>query len=226
MNKDYRYEIKFVLDLANVSKVNLWMNTQTLMRKAFPDRRVNSLYFDDINHSSVKDNLIGISEREKLRLRWYGNSISNSNVSFEIKKRHGRLGSKDSYKMDSIDGMLNELSLHDITTKSLQDLRAKKIIFNKDIYPVLQVGYDREYYADNEGIRMTIDHDIAFTRPMYHQTLGSNLETHYPLTILEVKFLPNLKPQALAVIKSLDLTPKRHSKYLAGMASLGLATYI
>lgn len=226
MNKDYRYEIKFALDKANLSKAYFWLNTQTFMKKTFPNRRVNSLYFDDINFSSVKDNLIGISEREKLRLRWYGNNTSDSKVAFEIKRRHGRLGSKKSYKMDSISDFLLDLSLHDIAKKSIEDLRSQNIVFNRDINPVLQVGYDREYYEDNEGIRMTIDHAITFTRPMNNQRLGSNLETHYPLTILEIKFLPDLKPKALSIIKSLDLTPKRHSKYLAGMAALGLATYI
>jgi len=226
MKKDYRYEIKFVLDAASTSKLHIWMNSKTMMRKAFPNRQVNSLYFDDINFSSVKDNLMGISDREKFRLRWYGDNSSDDKVLFEIKRRHGRLGFKESYEVNSIKGLLNDLNLNELFQMSMQDLYANNVVLDKNIHPSLQVSYDREYYSDNEGIRLTVDNNIRFYNPCLYQKLSSNLETPYPLTILEIKFLPDLKPQAASIIQSLDLTPKRHSKYLTGMAAMGLATYI
>ena len=43
---------------------------------------------------------------------------------------------------------------------------------------------------------------------------------------MEIKFSPTLKDNVAAIIKDLHLTPKRHSKYLVGMAALGFSVYI
>ena len=72
MNKGHRYEIKFILDNAKLSEIYQWIKDSTFMKKSFPDRKVNSLYFDDENYSCVRDNLAGISDRKKMRFRWYG----------------------------------------------------------------------------------------------------------------------------------------------------------
>ena len=63
MRKNYRYEIKFILDNANLSRIYQWIKECTFAKKTYPNRQVNSLYFDDINYTSVKDNLAGISDR-------------------------------------------------------------------------------------------------------------------------------------------------------------------
>ena len=226
MNRDYRYEIKFVLDNSDLSKVYSWINCETFAKNSFARRKVNSLYLDDINHSSIQDNLIGISDRKKFRLRWYGDISDDTKVSFEIKGRNGRLGWKESYEMNSLKGIFAELNLQQISKKCLKDLSINKVVIDKDIYPMLHVSYDRDYYADPEGIRMTVDTTIQFNQPMYHKVLKENLLTNYPLAVLEIKFTSDLKDQVASIVRSLDLTPKRHSKYLVGMASLGLTTYI
>ena len=72
MSSDYRYEIKFVLDNARLSDAMQWLYNNTTANKTYNNRQVNSIYFDDVDFSSVRDNLAGISQRNKLRLRWYG----------------------------------------------------------------------------------------------------------------------------------------------------------
>ena len=57
MKHESRYEIKFVLNEANLLSYLQWSNQDTLIYKKFPKRVINSLYFDDIHFSSVKDNL-------------------------------------------------------------------------------------------------------------------------------------------------------------------------
>ena len=53
------------------------------MIKKYINRNVNSIYIDDLQNTSVKDNLIGISNRSKKRFRWYS---ENNIVEFEIEK--------------------------------------------------------------------------------------------------------------------------------------------
>ena len=73
MSSDYRYEIKFVLDNARLADVMQWLYNNTTANKSYDNRIVNSIYFDDVGFSSVRDNLSGITQRNKLRLRWYVN---------------------------------------------------------------------------------------------------------------------------------------------------------
>ena len=65
MSSDYRYEIKFVLDNAKFSDAMQWLYNNTTANKTYDNRTVNSIYFDDVDFSSVRDNLAGISERNK-----------------------------------------------------------------------------------------------------------------------------------------------------------------
>ena len=69
MSSDYRYEIKFVLDNSRLSDAMQWLYNETTAIKTYDNRKVNSIYFDDVGFSSVRDNLAGISQRNKLRLR-------------------------------------------------------------------------------------------------------------------------------------------------------------
>ena len=71
MNSKYRYEIKFVLNDIQLAEISAWMNAETTMIKRYSPRIINNLYFDDLDFSSVKDNLSGISNRKKYRLRNY-----------------------------------------------------------------------------------------------------------------------------------------------------------
>jgi len=63
VNPDYRYEIKFVLDNSRFADAMQWLYNETTAIKAYDNRTVNSIYFDDVSFSSVRDNLAGIPQR-------------------------------------------------------------------------------------------------------------------------------------------------------------------
>ena len=84
----------------------------------------------------------------------------------------------------------------------------------------------RSYFQDHDGIRLTLDKDISFSLPTLYSQIQGNSEVKYPLKILEIKFEPDAKDKVVELISSLHIRPKRHSKYLAGMASLGMVQYI
>ena len=224
--ENYRYEIKFILNEANYSKAYFIINAKTSMKKDFSNRVVNSLYFDDMNFSSIQDNLIGLANRQKMRLRWYDNNLLDKRAIFEIKKRNGRLGSKDTFKIDSLYGSLMDLKINEVSNLISKDLLNKEMVLSEYLQSTLQVSYERQYYKNFENIRVTIDRNIGFSYPMLQQKMTPNMQLLYPYSILEVKFDPKDKSAAFSIIKSLGLTPKRHSKYLAGMAAFGLANYI
>ena len=225
MSSDYRYEIKFVLDNARLADVMQWLYNNTSANKSYDNRMVNSIYFDDVDFSSVRDNLAGIAQRNKLRLRWYGNQ-KNSLPIFEVKTKNGRLGNKTTYPINSIKNNIMKLNIDQITSKCIKDLAMHDIIFDKHIVPTLQVNYDREYYETHDNIRITIDQDIKFLDTQLHAILNENNSFSYPFQVMEIKFEPSMKDKVAKLIKSLHITPKRHSKYLIGLAILGYAVYI
>lgn len=217
--------MKFVLDNARYSDAIQWVYNFAKARECHQKRKVNSLYFDDVNFSSVGDNLAGVSLREKMRLRWYGRENVNS-PTFEVKLRNGRLGYKKLFPIDSLSGKLLDMKIKDITRECEKELIKQKIILDKHLVSTLQVSYDREYYEIINGIRITIDQNIQFHGILPSKKLNKTLFTPYPYKVMEIKFSPEMKEDIRRLLKPLHITSTRHSKYLIGLAMLGQAVYI
>jgi len=225
VSSDYRYEIKFVLDNSRLSDAMQWLYNETTASRTYDNRTVNSIYFDDVGFSSVRDNLAGVSQRNKFRLRWYGDQEYSVPI-FEVKTKNGRLGRKTTYPINSIKDNLKELNVDNVTSKCAKDLLKHNIVFDEHLVPTLQVNYEREYYETHDGIRITIDQNIQFSDTQLHSSLNENNSFPYPFQVMEVKFTPNMKEIVSELIRPLHITPKRHSKYLIGLAMLGYAVYI
>ncbi len=229
MNNDFRYEVKFVLNEREFSQALSWINSIGA-KKPYPDRIVNSLYFDNIFQESVKTNLAGISKRNKTRLRWYGDDfLSDLKPTLEVKLREGRLGKKLAYHMPFSITSLEAKSLSDISKEIFNEISLTNNIHNglQDyLVPMLLVKYARQYYQDINGIRITIDRKIQFFQTVQSQSLSSLKPVNYSNFIVEIKFPQNLKNNVADLLRPLQLTPKRHSKYLTGLSILGYTKYI
>jgi len=223
----YRYEIKFVLNEVDLLEVKQFL-MKNGAQSPFPARAVNSLYFDDPDFQCVRENLSGISERSKIRLRWYDSD--NNKPELEVKRRKGRLGSKNNYK-------LNELTTDKISKLTSNEI--KKFTFsyvtknynydrvlNNYLLPVLLVNYTREYYEINSEIRVTLDSNLNFRNISSEHPVTYHNKMMYNQYIMEIKFGVNQKYIVSDLIRYLNLTPKRHSKYLVGMAKIGFVNYV
>ena len=121
-----------------------------MQKRLFQINKVNSLYFDNIAQEAIQHNLAGISNRNKVRLRWYGdNSSSISETNLEIKFREGRLGYK--IKHPIYKKMIN---FHDQYILRISNEIFKEInfsclnhsVFNDYMVPMLMVKYVRKYF--------------------------------------------------------------------------------
>ena len=71
-----RYERKY-----KVSDLNHHVILQSIrmhpvgLRKIYPDRQINNIYFDSNGLQCYHDNVHGVSERKKFRVRWYGEDV-------------------------------------------------------------------------------------------------------------------------------------------------------
>ena len=70
---DKRCEIKFVIGGIATESIEPWILMHPAhFRRAYEHRWVNSIYFDNAVLDAYRNNLSGISNRGKVRFRWYG----------------------------------------------------------------------------------------------------------------------------------------------------------
>ena len=219
-----RYEIKFILNDFELFKLRSWIVSQTRFKKKYDTRKVNSIYFDDINDSSANDNLAGISFREKYRLRWYNNDF-NKILKFELKKKVNKLNYKEYF-----DFQLSEKISSEMTNKEYANIFHKKLLnwnsrYTFELFPKIQIQYSREYYEDINNVRLTIDNKIRFWKSLDNEKIFYGSYLNYDLNIVEIKFSPDLYGYVSKLLNYTRFLPKRHSKYLIGLASFDELKY-
>ena len=91
-----RLEIKFVFsDLEYLSALEI-IDDLPMLTRAYSDRTISSVYFDTLEGGYAKDNLIGLSNRLKLRFRYYNNNYTIG--FFETKLKKNKVGTKKTIK--------------------------------------------------------------------------------------------------------------------------------
>lgn len=177
---------------------------------------VKSVYFDDFSDNAWLDNLMGASEREKFRIRYYNNDPSYICLEKKVKvltkgtKLITRISQKQAQAMiesryeilkDEKDPLLRDFYLKTKQT----GLRAKVI-----------VTYRREPYLHEAGnVRITLDHAIGNSldvKRFFDPTLTMVPQLSQQC-LLEVKFDRYLPEVVRALIQVPDTIQTAHSKY-------------
>ena len=141
-NKFTRLEKKWVFK--NKDKETLTQNLishNLYFRPHFQERFVNSIYFDNLDLKFAEDNLAGVSNRKKIRLRWYSpNSNTLINPTLEVKVKKNFQGFKKLFAFKEFNNFkVNEKNLKKISEKINNTLVSENLI------PITQVFYKRNY---------------------------------------------------------------------------------
>jgi len=223
-NETARYEIKYILDERSYAFCRNWLYSKTILKKKHPQRTVNSIYCDNISYDSAADNIIGLPYRSKYRFRWYGGLMDKPNcVTFEKKIKNNRVNTKNSLKLNvfNLDQNKNSSSFLDSAIKEVE----YKMNQGKLLIPSLGVTYERDYFEDLNGLRVTFDRNIKFFPPKKLIKPDINFVSHKGY-IMEVKFPIKIKNYAQKAIKDIPISPSRHSKYLMGLSKIDGLLYI
>ncbi|MHC5065447.1 MAG: VTC domain-containing protein, partial [Planctomycetota bacterium] len=98
---DWRFELKMVCEERAQARVLAELRSHVAgLRVLHPERMVQSIYFDSHEGAAVRENLAGSSQREKLRLRWYGEGTGEVQAKLELKLRRNQLGRKEIWQLD------------------------------------------------------------------------------------------------------------------------------
>ena len=215
---DLRYELKLVCG-HRLAQARSWIRLHPAgFGVAYPPRRVNSLYLDTPHLSSLDENLAGVSDRQKLRLRWYGDEIETVQPVLELKQKHDMYGRKRQALLPCV------LDLTSPWRDILGMVRACvepgwRVLLQTAEQPTLLVHYQREYYATpDRALRVTLDYACA----AYDQRLSHRPNLRIPLPIddcvvIEIKAPPEQEERLEQAAAQFPVPRTRHSKYAGSL---------
>ena len=211
-NKIDRFERKWLFRSNNyLALINALIRSKLFFRTQYPLRKVNSIYFDTNKYTSIRQNLDGVSNKKKIRIRWYGDKNIIKNGMIEIKSKKGFETKKESMSIRE---------LHDLNLFRLKNLKILKDILNtklknkKIIYPILTTHYEREYFISLNGrIRATIDYNLksVFLNNSSQIDIIKNFKN---ICILELKYPTNLDKYVRKNLKDISLRLSKNSKFV------------
>ena len=207
-----RYERKWVFrNINSLELVIALLRSKLLFNFQHQKRKVNSLYFDDRNFSSIRENLDGVSEKKKYRIRWYGNKNFILNPNFEIKKKKEFETNKKTFNFEEINKLsfVNEKNLNYI-----EELVNNKFKIKKKVFPILTTHYDREYFISNNNlIRATIDYNLE-SRILNNRIDKNILKNYNHYITLEIKYDTNLDYYVRNNLENINNRLSRNSKFV------------
>ena len=193
----FRIEQKLLINKSQIFDFKKWIDSKGY-KKLFDDRKVNSLYFENIANSIFLDSEEGILPRKKLRVRNYPEDKTHKYF-FEN-------------KISSPEGRFKE-------KKSISKIEFEKIKKNgyydnlySSCYPRFYVTYSREYY-DCKTSRLTVDTNIT-----YKDFKNKNLSKKDSSIAVEIKTNP--KHSLDDLLQQFPFQRIRFSKYCRGFLNL------
>jgi len=216
---DARYEVKMVAQVAFYHRLMMHMRMDRgAIRQLYPPRRIQSIYFDTHDNQALEENLAGISHREKVRFRWYGEHATGVRGTLERKVRENMLGWKDLLKIDEeVD--VEGTPRRDFTKWLRGHLTpAWDDVPMRDQQPVQWISYQREYFANEAAtgpIRITIDRDLRTWDQRYRRNISRSYRSPTPdVMIVEAKCQAADYPALKELIERFPMQVDRCSKFV------------
>ncbi len=145
----FRKEKKFRLTNSDLSMLFNALSKKGMI-SLYPERMINSCYFDTQNMDLFSDSEEGVLPRKKIRVRWYEKEL-NFNREIKISSIEGR------FKTTSLE--TNIQSLSDVVMSNYHDQ------MYGPLKPSLLVSYRRQYFTLN-NLRLTFDTKISYSKPL------------------------------------------------------------
>lgn len=207
---DFRYERKYrIPNIDYLQVIEMIKRHPAAFIKQYPDRLVNNVYFDAPELKTYHENVMGVPDRSKYRLRWYGDNFSKIiNPKFEIKSKHGELGFK------VVSDWIGEF---DLNWSSLNNEVEERLNVGLTLLPTLMNAYNRSYFISSDKLfRLTIDRAIRYF-PVTKSHSITRLPIEEPIVIVEIKYDQNNEGKADQIFRNIPFRQSKNSKYVNGV---------
>lgn len=221
---NYRYERKFTVpDHYKLSDIEYTVKkNKALFREVFHERQVNNIYFDTAGYNDYLDNVLGVSDRKKIRIRWYNDTFGViKKPVLEIKIKKGLVGDKWSFKLNSfkLDHSFTNAKIQDVFKSS--NLPSPILESLKMVTPTLLNSYSRRYYlsADNK-FRVTLDFKLLYHKIDVRFNNFNRKPTKDENKIVELKYALHDDDMAKRISTQFPFRLNKNSKYVNGVNTL------
>ncbi|GAB5473194.1 MAG: polyphosphate polymerase domain-containing protein [Maribacter sp.] len=215
-----RFERKFLFQNSHVQDIVESVFRHSFgFREIFHKRQVNNIYFDDSNYNFYKQNVEGVADRKKWRLRWYGEEMTLiENPTIEIKKKMGEAGDKDSFRLTGISFDLADQTADEVRQLLIANTEHHGPVHEvlKRLHPTLINTYERRYFLSFCGrYRITVDFNQAFYNPNYTKLRHSRRKIAD--VVLELKYTTADDAEARQLSQQIKTRLSKNSKYVNGI---------
>ena len=208
-----RFEKKFRIPLSEFNMIKNILKTISF-HEAYPCRFISSVYYDSLDFKFYRDSINGISNRKKIRARFYDNN--HKEIKIEEKIKIAEMGYKITRPIRNNKHLiLKDLEINQTFIK--EKIRVPSEIF-KSFFPVTYIKYLRSYFISNDGkTRITLDEKISYSKIVSSlNVLYINTDIPDPRGVVEIKFdqeneLANISIDKIT--KYINSPPTRNSKY-------------
>ena len=220
VSENYRFERKFIIPFRLTYSIEeVLKSNSALMRKIFYPRFVNNIYFDNPSFRFYFENIDGVCERMKMRIRWYGNMKGEiKKPVLELKQKNGLTGSKSFFTIPSfnINDIYNPGFLSYLFKKTNLDMRKKILMLS--LKPTLINRYQRKYFLSfDQKFRVTLDHHLKYYPVSSPEQLSSCGLKDSLSMIMELKYSPIYQLESNNITQEFPFRVIKNSKYVRGI---------
>lgn len=218
--KTYRYERKFLVSELTASEVEAVVKSNpAAFVEIYHGRYVNNIYCDSVDFSNYNENIDGVSQRLKVRIRWYGDLFGMvEKPVLEFKIKNGLTGRKDSYPLDPFEfGQSFRYKTFEQLFRKQEIPHPHKLRLYRQ-KPSLVNRYWRKYFLSaDKKFRITLDTEVQFYE------INSCVHFKYPRytdfsnVVVELKYDLENDEYAHIITGYFPFRMTRNSKYISGM---------
>jgi len=224
MENKYRVEKKFFISQATKQEVENSIKLHpAVFSEIYYERFINNIYLDSFDLRDYFDNINGVSERRKVRIRWYGDLLGGVEYPvLEIKAKINGFGYKTSFPLNkfSVDKNFTIKTFKNVLVSSQLPQKLKSEFLSLEFS--LLNRYKRKYFqSKDKAFRITVDSEMQFFSllPNWNNFLDKRINQNN--IVLELKCNSQQEQKAISFIA--NLLPHRttkSSKYALGVEAL------
>jgi len=220
-----RFERKFFISPMNIAPAYMLMRQVCRPDVEYPEDQVNSLYFDTVDLDQFERSNSGDFRRDKIRIRWYGETGSYRETKpafLELKSRQGFASSK---KRVGLMVSAQQLELSNLSKGIIAETLLMKILAGFGFYPhrplrpIIVISYWRYRFIEMmTGTRVSLDYKIRSSMVARDMGYGEH-DLRLQGGVIEIKGNSVELPDLLKNIKILGADWSRLSKYASCVAA-------
>ncbi len=218
--KEVRNELKFAFPANQLPEIERKVLTHSaIFMRAYPNRLVNNLYYDDPQFSRYRANLAGLKFQHKLRHRWYGNDTQNILLQAKINNALERIKYEQPLVLPQ---PITNISFRELEQWTRAHASSQFFTeFKNYEHPVLANSYFRQYYSDASGyIRITLDSNIQYSNQLFNQRLACPDPIVDELAVMEIKFAKSAYTLAHSIMEQFQMRLGKNSKFSRGVSKV------